>query len=77
MYNEVGDEGAGALADSPYLRRLTTLDLRFNHVGDAGARRLAASRSLGGLRSLVIWGNDLGPAGRDALRERFGDRVHL
>jgi uncharacterized protein (TIGR02996 family) len=77
MYNQIGDEGAAALADSPHLGRLEALDIRFNHVGDPGARRLAASRSLGGLRSLVIWGNDLGPAGRDALRQRFEDRVHL
>src|SRR5262249_52025211 len=76
MYNRVGDEGAVALAGSAYLARLTALDLRLHQIGAAGATRLAGG-GVGGLRSLVIWGNAPGRPGRDALRRRFGDRVHF
>ena len=34
--NKIGPEGAVALAESPHLSRLETLDLSFNKIGDEG-----------------------------------------
>jgi hypothetical protein len=39
---ELRDAGVEALAASPYLASLTTLDLYGNSIGDAGAQALAA-----------------------------------
>ena len=60
---------------------LKTLDLETNNIGAAGARSLAESPHLGGLVSLDLIRNPLGgrtSAGREArqaLKERFGERV--
>jgi hypothetical protein len=40
--NGIRDEGARALATSPYLGRLTALNLEGNHLGDAGTEALKA-----------------------------------
>jgi hypothetical protein len=47
--NSIGDAGAQALAASPHLAGLTTLDLYGNRIGEAGARTLAASPYLKGV----------------------------
>jgi hypothetical protein len=60
----MGDEGAEALAGSPYLKRLTTLDLYESGLEVAGVRALARSASLAGLTTLVLGG---------ACREVDGD----
>jgi uncharacterized protein (TIGR02996 family) len=65
--NPIGDEGAGALASSLVLARLTTLWLDRCNLGPVAARALAESPHLGSLRSLHLEGNDLGDAGALAL----------
>ena len=47
--HRIGDAGAQALAASPHLAGLTTLDLYGNRIGEAGARALAASPYLKGV----------------------------
>ncbi len=56
-----------ALAASPHLRNLTTLDLCYNKLGPEGARALAASPHLRNLTTLDLWHNDLGAEGAQAL----------
>jgi uncharacterized protein (TIGR02996 family) len=75
--NSVGDWGVGALATSAGLPHLAILDLSGNRVTDAGALALAGSAHFGRLKSLDLRVNPIGPQGREALRARFGDRVHL
>jgi len=53
--NEIGDAGALALADSPYLGQLETLDLWNTSVGDSGLEALADSPHLIQLSSLTAW----------------------
>jgi hypothetical protein len=48
-----GDAGAEALAQSPHLHNLTTLDLNDNEIGDAGAEALRNSPYL---RRCKVWG---------------------
>jgi hypothetical protein len=62
-----GDEGASALAASPYLGNLTWLALGGNGVGDAGAEALARSRRLTGLRRLYLDSNQIRDRGGRAL----------
>jgi uncharacterized protein (TIGR02996 family) len=76
----IGAAGAAALAASPHLARLTSLDLVYNAIGDAGAAALAASPHLANLTSLRLYANDdirRRSAGAKALRRRFGNRVAL
>jgi uncharacterized protein (TIGR02996 family) len=90
--NRVGNEGARALANSPHLRGLEELNLcggedrqadwsvsgsTIPNVGDEGALALANSPHLGGLRSLLLYENRLSDEAQQALRARFGGRVHL
>src|SRR5262249_14114521 len=55
------------LVGSPYLARLTALDLTSTQLGDAGAEALAACPHLAGLRMLVLAENEIGDAGAEAL----------
>ena len=48
------DVGARALARSPYLSRLTTLELSGNSIGDRGLEALALSDRLPSLVSLQV-----------------------
>jgi hypothetical protein len=75
--NWIGDSGAKALATSPLARRLTVLNLRGNGIGDAGHRALAAAPQLAGLRALYLEGNCFRTNSEEALRARFGERVHF
>lgn len=78
--NPVGDAGANALAASRALAGLLELDLRDAGVGHGGAIALAESPHLSGLLRLDLRNRDgrpLGDAAREALEERFGDRVCL
>jgi hypothetical protein len=67
--NRVTAAGAEALAASPLLAGLTTLELAGNRIGTAGARALAASPHLGRLTRLTAGG---GPRIRAVLARRFG-----
>jgi uncharacterized protein (TIGR02996 family) len=73
----LGNDGAGLLAASPYLRGLRCLDLSNNFIKNDGAQLLAASPYLGGLQTLHLQNNPIGPPGKRALRARFGERVEL
>jgi uncharacterized protein (TIGR02996 family) len=56
---QIGDEGARAIADSPHLRKLTWLDLGENGVTRAGLEALFASPNLPRLRWLDLRDNDV------------------
>jgi uncharacterized protein (TIGR02996 family) len=78
--NPVGDSGAAALADSRALGGLLELDLRDADVHDAGAIALAESPHLDSLLRLDLRNRDgrqLGDTAREALVERFEDKVCL
>ena len=72
-----GDAGVSQLAASPYLGRLTHLDLDGCNIGDAGAQVLSAAPNLANLSLLQLAGNPISPEARDLLRARFGDRVQF
>src|SRR5262249_42861571 len=55
----IGAKGAGALAASPHLARLTSLDLEYSGLGDAGAAALAASPHLASLTTLSLQGSGI------------------
>jgi uncharacterized protein (TIGR02996 family) len=75
--NAIGDAGTRALADSPYLRGLKTLDLRDNIIGDVGALALVESPHLKQLTHLNLSGNRLSNGLMEELQRRCGDRVEL
>jgi uncharacterized protein (TIGR02996 family) len=75
--NSLFNGGAVVLAGCPALAGLETLVLARNGVGISGAVALARSPYLGGLEKLDLRHNYLGTEGREALRERFGDRVAM
>ena len=64
---QLGHAGVEALAASPQLARLTTLDLAENQISEAGARALAASPHLTRLTTLELGANQIGDAGVQAL----------
>ncbi len=74
--NSITAAGAAALAASSRLVRLTKLDLAGNRIGDAGARALLEAPHLGNLRRLSVHHCDI-DAAKDALRQRFGNRVRM
>jgi hypothetical protein len=76
--NRLGENGVGALAASPRLAGLRWLGLERVEVGDAGAQALAKSPHLERLEVLDLRDNgELRPQTLEALRQRFGVRVHL
>jgi hypothetical protein len=78
--NPIGDAGASALAGSRALSGLLELDLRDAGVAHDGAMALAESPHLDNLLRLDLRNRDNRPlddAAREALEERFGDRVSL
>jgi hypothetical protein len=75
--NEPGDEALAALVQSPHLAGLERLDLRGCGVGDATARALAAVGPWNALRRLTLLEHELSPEARQALRQRFGARLHF
>jgi len=72
-YNNLGPEGATALANSENLKNLTILDLWYNNLGLEGATALANSENLKNLTSLNLSSNNLGLEGATAL---IGLKVH-
>jgi uncharacterized protein (TIGR02996 family) len=69
---EMDANSVRALAESPYLANLASLDLSFNGVGDAGARALASSPYLHRLTHLILRGNEIGGPGLRALAQAPG-----
>jgi uncharacterized protein (TIGR02996 family) len=66
-YCELGTAGVAALAASPILSEVRTLELNGNKLDDDAARALAASPHLGKLVRLLLYGNRLTDAGATAL----------
>ena len=60
---------AKAIATSPQLAHLTTLDLSQNQLGDEGAKAIAASPQLAQLTELSLHDNDITDEGAKALAE--------
>ena len=85
------DEGALAVAETPWVGRLKRLDLSGNGIGERGARALLESPHLENVEQLDLRGNrterreydapedgdPISPATRRGLRRRFGKRVLL
>ncbi len=67
----LGPAGARAIASSPYLRRLKTLQLYGHIIGDDGAAALAGA-TLPGLRELLLGENGIGPTGAGTLMSSPG-----
>ena len=61
--NAIGSAGARAVASSPHLSNLRTLDLSLNGIDADGAAALAASPHLARLTLLDLNGNRIGNAG--------------
>jgi uncharacterized protein (TIGR02996 family) len=66
-HNTIGARGVRALDESPYLRRLTNLNLVGAKVGRAGLRALARSPNLAHLLELDLGDNTIDEAGAEAL----------
>jgi len=73
--NNLGDDGAAVLANGSLAPQLRRLNLVYNRIGREGAMVLASAASLDRLHYLNLAGNDVGPNARQALLDRFGDRV--
>lgn len=69
-------DAARALAESPVLTRLHTLDLRGHHIGDSGFVALVTSPFAAHLRILDVGFNDLGETG-DSAAEALRTSRHL
>ncbi len=59
MLNQIRDNGGLALAGSPNLGRLETLDLAYTGVGDGSLEAMAASLHLSQLSTVDAWGTRL------------------
>jgi uncharacterized protein (TIGR02996 family) len=68
--------GAAALAESPHLTDLRSLDLAGHHIGDAGLRALAHSPNAAALEVLDVSQNDVGEVG-DSGVEALTESPHL
>jgi uncharacterized protein (TIGR02996 family) len=73
--NPIGDQGAEALAASPFVASLRELDLSGCDLGAAGANALASSPHLVRLRRLTV--SAMPRPARDLLVQRFGSRVRF
>ena len=65
--DRIGNDGIRALAESPYLENLHTLECYNSRITDSGATALANSSGLANLRQLTLRGNKLGETGVKAL----------
>ena len=69
--NDIGPEGAQAIANSAILQNLTSLDLGNNNIGREGAKAIANSATLQNLTSLNLGGNHIGPEEAKAIKTRY------
>jgi uncharacterized protein (TIGR02996 family) len=67
--NNIGDQGAITIAESPSTESLIYLELSYNALGDRAAKALANSPYLGGLTYLNLFANQISDVGKKALRE--------
>lgn len=65
--NDLGVEGARALARSSHLAALRDLEIGGNDIGDDGAIAIAHAQFLAGLETLNASGNSIGATGTQAL----------
>jgi uncharacterized protein (TIGR02996 family) len=75
--NPLGDEGVCALTASRYLTSLVKLDLAGCKIGDRGGCALLGWPALADVVCLDLGRNAFGASVKQALRERFGNRVEL
>jgi Ran GTPase-activating protein (RanGAP) involved in mRNA processing and transport len=76
--NDLGDEGAGHLADSPGSNTLVELELSRNGLGDQAARLLAKSKHLRSLLVLRLKSNRIDkPAAADLASSALGKRLTI
>jgi uncharacterized protein (TIGR02996 family) len=68
-------ETVALIAGSAAMPRLRRLDFRNAGIGDAGGMALAAADGFPHLNHLMLEGNPLSESTRQALRDRYGDRV--
>jgi uncharacterized protein (TIGR02996 family) len=73
--NRLSAEAVQALATSKVCEHLTNLDLSVNNITPRGALALANSKYLTKLGSLVVDEKAVGKKGKQALLDRFGERV--
>lgn len=64
---QMTDVRLGQVLESPFLARLSVLDLSLNHIGDGGAHRLGACQALPNLNVLNLWGNRIADTGAQAF----------
>jgi uncharacterized protein (TIGR02996 family) len=65
--DDLGDEGAELVANSPHLAGLLSLKMSFCSVGDAGMKALATSPFVTNLRVLKLWDCRVADEGASAL----------
>ena len=73
-FNRIGDQGAVALANSPYLNKLEVLCLDANRIGYKGMKAFAESKSLKNLKELHLMYNLIDPAGLELMR--FSEKLN-
>jgi uncharacterized protein (TIGR02996 family) len=69
---KMGEMSARALASSPHLGALRTLELRNNRLGPVGAEAVAGSERLANLQKLVLSNNDIGIARLQTISRNAG-----
>jgi Leucine Rich repeat len=72
--NQIGDDGAMALAASSYLGRLEKLDLSNTQAGDVGLEAILASPHLSRLSSLTVWETRLTQDGARRIKALAAER---
>jgi hypothetical protein len=75
--NTITDEGALAIARSPYLTNLSRLDLWRTQVGDAGFEAIIASANLTRLSTLTAWETNLTREGAARVKSIAGIRCSV
>ena len=62
--NQISDRGAIAIANSPHLSNLKTLDLYNNQITEKGMEALLNSKTLKSLELLILVRNEINPGQR-------------
>ena len=67
--NNIGSEGASAIAQSEHMSKLTSLNLYNSNIGSEGASAIAQSEHMKQLTSLDLSGNNIGAEGASAIAQ--------